>query len=426
MPKLALRGGKSVLSQPLPPFVPSPMDAGELSAAERVIKSGRLSDFVAANNEFFLGGVEVRRFEKLFADYFKIKHAVACNSATTALHAAITALKIGPGDEVIVSPYTMSATASCVLMNGAIPVFADINAENFCLDPDAVRKKITDKTKAIIVVNLFGAPADFDELLTIARENNIKVIEDNAQAAGALYQGKFTGTIGDIGVFSFNIHKSIQCGEGGVLVTNDDHLALRAQLARNHGEVVADQMPDLADKIILGSNYRMTELAAAVAYEQLLKLEKLNQTRIEIAQHLDQLLAGIAGLSTLKLKPGNKSVYYVYPLMIDQEKFGISRDQFADAMTAEGFPMSKGYVKPIYLLPIYQEKQVFNDTKFPFDGKYNDHQIDYSAGLCPVCERLYRQDLTYTTICQYPYTKNEADLFARALKKILDNREELL
>ena len=422
---LAINGGKPVLKKPLDFFPPSPMDNREQKAVLRVLKSGRLSGFVAGYNEHFLGGVEVKRLENFFCKKFKVKYAVSFNSATTALHGAIIACKIGPGDEVIVPPYTMPATASCILMNGAIPVFVDISENTFCLDPELIRRKITRRTKAIMVVNLFGGPADFRKIKKIAREYNLKIIEDNAQSPGAKYRGKFTGTIGDIGVFSFNAHKVIQAGEGGVLVTNNESYALRAQLARNHGEAVVGQIKNLKDKTILGNNYRLTEIQAAIAYEQLIKLNKLNSQRIKLANYLTSKLKKIAGIECSIVNIKDEHVFYVYPIKIKERVLAVSRDKLVEAMLAEGFPMSKGYVEPIYLLPIYQHKKVFNDTHFPFAGKHYKGSSSYQKGICPVAERMYEKELTFTTICQYPYTKKEVDLFIKAINKIINNKKEL-
>lgn len=421
--KLALNGGKPILKKPFPP--PYNIGKKEISAVLRLMKKSPLSGFIGAAGEYFLGGREVKKLEKLFCSKFGVKYAVAFNSATTALQAAVAALDIGPGDEVITSPYTMSASATSILMNGAVPIFADIEEKIFCLDSTSVEQKITKRTKAIMAVNLFGGPADFDSLLEIARKYKIKIIEDNAQAPGGKYKNKYAGTIGDIGVFSLNVHKVIQCGEGGILVTNNPDYAFRAQLVRNHGEAVIDGMPDYNLGPLIGSNYRMTELQAAIAYEQVLKLDFLNQKRIELANYLTEKLKDIPGVETPYLLPQTKHVYYVYPLKINENKFGISRDRFIDAMIVEGFPMSKGYVKPLYLQPLYQTRKVFNETHFPFKSNYYKGNPDYSKGSCPVAERMYEREFTFTTVCQYPYTKKHLDLFLKAVEKVLKNKKEL-
>ncbi|MEK7584790.1 MAG: aminotransferase class I/II-fold pyridoxal phosphate-dependent enzyme, partial [Patescibacteria group bacterium] len=185
MAQLAINGGEKVLKKPLSRV--SNIGVEEEEAAVRVIRSGVLSDYVGVPGEFFLGGKEVRAFEQLMCETFKVKHAVSVNSATSALHSAIVALGIGPGDEVIVSPYTMSASATAILMNGAVPIFADIEEDTYCLDPKSVEERITARTKAIMVVNLFGGVARFDELKAVADKHSLRIIEDNAQSPGAIY-----------------------------------------------------------------------------------------------------------------------------------------------------------------------------------------------------------------------------------------------
>lgn len=419
----AILGGSPVRKKPLPQV--HNIGADEIRAATRVLTRGPLSGFLGLAGNGFLGGPEVLRLENKFAHVFNVAYAVSCNSATSGLHMAIVALGIGPGDEVIVTPYSMSASATAILMNGAVPVFADIDERTFCLDPKSVEVKITPRTKAIMVVNLFGRPADFGSLLKIAKKYKLKVIEDNAQAPGATWRTKYAGTIGDIGVFSFNVHKTIQAGEGGMLVTNNKEYALRAQLSRNHGEVVVDGMPNYTAGPIIGGNYRMTEVVAAIANEQLRKLNSFNLQRIKLAQYLTKQLLAIDGIVLPTQDTRDCNVYYVYPFLIKEKVLGISRDLLVAAMAAEGFPMSRGYVKPLYLLPVFQEKKVFNATQFPFKSDVYKGTCKYSKGICPVVERLYEQELTATNICQYPHSKGDIDSFMKALKKILKYKHEI-
>jgi len=203
-----------------------------------------------------------------------VKHTVSMNSATSGLFAAMGAVGIGPGDEVIVPPYTMSATAMAPLIYGGIPVFADIEEKTFGLDPAAVRKAVTPRTKAIIAVNLFGHPARLDELLEIAKERHLFLVEDNAQGPLAEDQGRYAGTLGHIGVFSLNYHKHIHTGEGGMCVTQDDDLALRLQLIRNHGENAVGPLETSDLTNLIGFNFRMTEIQAAIGIEQLKSIDE--------------------------------------------------------------------------------------------------------------------------------------------------------
>jgi perosamine synthetase len=269
----------------------------EKEAVKSVIDSGYLSLYEGSHTPdapfSFLGGPEVQALEKEWSEMYQISHSIAVNSATSGLYAAIGALGIGYGDEVIVSPYTMSACALAPLIYGAIPIFADVCLETGSLDMDSVRSKITSKTKAVLVVHQFGIPAAMTELLAIAKEFNLKIIEDCAQAHGAKYKGKYVGTIGDIGVFSLNVNKTIQSGEGGVCVTNDKELAYRLQLIRNHGEAVVGPAGYENILNIAGFNYRMTEVTAAIARVQLRKLENLNDVRLEYVKMLEDAISEI-------------------------------------------------------------------------------------------------------------------------------------
>jgi len=422
--KLAILGGKPVLQKPFPLY--NSLGREEKRAVMEVMDKKVISDFIGRTGEKFLGGKYVKKFEREMEKKFKFKYAVTFNSATTALQAAVAALGIGPGDEVITSPFTMSATASAILLQNAIPVFADIDHENYCLDSESIEKNITKHTKAILAVNIFGGSSDFERILKIAKKHNLKVIEDNAQAMGAEYKNKFLGTIGDIGVFSFNVHKHLQCGEGGVLATNDKKFAYRAQLVRNHGEVINDDLKDMGIyEPIAGSNYRLSELHAAVAIEQLRKINKLNKPRIELANYLARKLKKFDWLAGAEIFKNSTHTFYVYPIKFFGSKIGIRRKTFADAMRAEGFPLNEGYLKPLYLMPLYQKKEIYPGSKFPFASKDYETVVSYEKGICPIAEKMFEQELILTTICNSQRTKRDIDLFIKAIEKIEDNIEEL-
>lgn len=271
MSKLAIYGGEPVRTQPFPVY--HSMGAEEKQAVMDVLDGKVLSAFLGTWSDNFYGGPRVRELEEAWAEYFNVKHAVSVNSATSGLYAAVGAAGINPGDEVIVAPYTMIASATAALVYGGIPVFADIDPDIFCITPDSIRDRITPYTRAIIVVDLFGHPADMDEIMVIARENNLVVIEDAAQAPGAKYHGRNAGTLADIGVFSLNYHKTIHSGEGGIVVTENDEIAERVRLIRNHAEVVVGNKGTQNLVNMVGFNFRMTEIEAAIANEQLKKLE---------------------------------------------------------------------------------------------------------------------------------------------------------
>ena len=294
MNRLALFGGDKTINRAFTPY--RSIGPEEVEAARAVVETGVLSRFLGSWDPDFYGGDKVRAFEKAWESYFLVQYAVSVNSATSGLIAAVGAIGVEPGDEVIVSPWTMSATATAILVWNAIPVFADIENETYNLDPVSIEKNITHYTKAILVTDIFGHPADLDAIMVIAGKHGLKVIEDCAQAPGAMYRGRFAGTVADIGIFSLNYHKHIHTGEGRVCVTNDASLAERLQLIRNHAEAVAGDkgVKDLSNMI--GFNFRMTEIEAAIGIEQLKKLKKLTSRRIEVANRLSEGLTGLAGL----------------------------------------------------------------------------------------------------------------------------------
>ena len=261
--KLAINGGKPVRTNPFPAH--KTLGEEEITQVSEVIRSGVLSKFLGAHHDDFYGGPQVRAAEKEWAQHFGVKHAISVNSNTSGLICSVGAIGIQPGDEVIVCPYSMSISATAPMFYGGVPVFADIEPEFFCMDPKSIESCITHKTKAIIVVDLFGQPYAAEEIGELARKHDLKIIEDCAQAPGAKFGDKFAGTLGDIGVFSLNYHIHIHTGEGGFVVTNDDNLCERIKLIRNHAEsvVAARDTKDLSN--MLGFNFRMTEIEATIA-----------------------------------------------------------------------------------------------------------------------------------------------------------------
>ncbi len=424
MNKLAILGGEKIRNRP---FSSHPvLGKEEIKEVSDVLKSGLLSGFLASPGASFYGGPKVLELEKLFKDYFKIKFAMAINSATAGLHAAVAACGIGPGDEVIVTPYTMSASASAILMSNAVPVFADIEEDYFCLDPKSIEKAITKKTKAILVVHLFGMAADMNKIMQIAKKHDLYVIEDCAQSPGAHYKGRLVGTIGDIGIFSFNQNKTITTGEGGVVITNNEKLAKRCQFIRNHGEVVIDPMGfDEVDNM-LGWNYRMTELEAAIGIAQFKKLGKLTKHRVELANYLFEKLGGIEGLAMPKIRKGCDHVYFVVAIRYNENAVGIPRNTFVKALQAEGIPTGNGYVRPIYLEPLYQKKTCYGKMGCPFTCAYYNGRVSYDKGLCPVTERMHFKELFTFNICRYPITFNDMKDVVKAVKKVIANKSVLL
>jgi len=420
--KLALFGGKPIREKPFPPYIS--IGEEEKKAVMEVLDTGILSNFYGSSDPRFYGGDRVQKVEREWEEYFGVKYAITVNSATSGLYTAVGAVGVEPGDEVILPPSTMSATASAVLVYGAIPVFVDVQDDIFCIDPKKIKEAITSRTKAIMVVHLWGHPARMDEIMEIARKRNLVVIEDNAQAPGGTYKGKYNGTIGDIGIFSLNCHKTIQSGEGGVIVTNDENFAMRSQLIRNHGENVVEDMGIKNLSNMIGWNYRMTEMEAAVASEQLKKLDSLNEARIELADYLTEHLSGIDGLTPPVVLPGCKHVYYTYSMKFNEEKTGISRNSFLKALSAEGIPFVPGS-QPLYMLPMFQKKICFGSNGYPFKSPYYTGNVSYEKGICPVAERLADKEFFLSEICRPPCTKKDMDDIINAIQKVLECKDEL-
>src|SRR6185369_15528991 len=288
---------------------------------------------------------------------------------------------------------TMAASATAALVYGGIPVFADIDPDIFCISPASIRARITQYTRAIIVVDIFGHPAEMDEIMAIAREHHLVVIEDNAQGPGALYHGRYAGCLADMGVFSLNYHKTIHTGEGGVVVTDCDMLAERLCLIRNHAEAVVrgKGVENLVNMV--GFNYRMTEIEAAIGSEQLKKLKQLVEVRQENAVRLTGLLSGLPGLTPPLVRPEATHGFYLYAIRYDAQRTGIPRDRFVAALRAEGIPVNEGYVLPIYLEPLYQKRIAFGSNGYPFTYPGYRGKVSYEQGLCPVTESMHFTEL---------------------------------
>jgi dTDP-4-amino-4,6-dideoxygalactose transaminase len=424
MTKLAIAGGAPIRSQPFPAY--QTIGDAEKRAVAEVLDSTVLSEFLATWSPQFYGGPRVRALEQEWAAYFGVDCAVTVNSATSGLNAAVGAAGVGPGDEVIVAPYTMTASATAALVYGAVPVFADIDEDIFCITPASIRKAISPQTRAIIVVDLFGHPADMDEIMQIAAEHDLVVIEDASQAPGAKLGSRYAGTFGHLGVYSLNYHKMIHTGEGGVVVTDDPRLAERLQLIRNHAEVVVKDK-GVADLVnMVGFNYRMGEIEAAIGSEQLKRLSMLISTRRERAEHLTNRLAALPGLKPPVVRAGAQHGYYLYAVRYDSKTIGIPRDKFVAAVKAEGVPLFEGYVEPIYLQPLYQHRIAIGADGFPFTYPGYKGDVCYDRGICPVTERMHFEELIYTNVCHADATPSDMDDVFEAFAKVLDNPREAM
>ncbi len=316
--------------------VAKPMLSGnELEEIKAVLESGILAQ-----------GETVARFEEEFARYADTDYGIAVNSGTSGLHTALAALGVGEGDEVITTPFSFIATATSVLMQRAKPVFCDIDPRTYNIDPERLEDAITERTKALIVVHLYGLTCDMEPIMEIANENGLKVIEDACQAHGAEYNGKRAGSLGDVGVFSFYPTKNMTTGEGGMITTSDLEVAEKTKMIRNHGQSERYVHP------ILGYNYRMTNLAAAIGLSQLNMIDQFNEKRQENARYYDELL----NFESPFVPAGRKHVYHQYTIQVDD------RDGFTKHLEKEGVGYGVHYPIPIHKQPLMKE---YNGQNFP-------------------------------------------------------------
>lgn len=339
-------------------------------------------------------GPKVREFEQLFAERHQVKHALAVTSATTALHLALVALGVGPGDEVIVPAFTWVSTANVVLYCGARVVFADVDPLTFNIDSADLSKRITSKTKAIIPVHLFGLCANMDEIKRIA--GNIPLVEDGACAAGAGYNGTPAGALGTIGCFSFHPRKSITTGEGGMLTTNDDQLAELLGMLRNHGASISEEQRHhgprpyiLPDFNLLGYNYRMTDLQGAVGVVQIKKLDQFIDERAKWAAWYNEKLAEISWLRTPQYSSEYKHGWQSYVTFVDETKAPASRNEIMEMLQERGISTRPG-THAVHMLNFYKEKYQIQPSDFPGARAAND----YSMAI-PLHNRMSNEDYKY-------------------------------
>ncbi|MBI5631810.1 MAG: DegT/DnrJ/EryC1/StrS family aminotransferase [Elusimicrobia bacterium] len=443
--KLALFGGTPVRKKPF--SGPAVFDASERKNVLEVLQDKALSRFMGSPSAdidkqlaipsaaaarynpqhfMFIGGRKVRALEAEFAARFGAKYAVAVNSATSGLMTALGACRLGPGDEVITTCLSFNATAVSILAFNSIPVFADVDPETFCMDPEDVRRKITPHTKAILVVHLLGRAANMDAILGIARERGLMVIEDCSQSPGTLYHGKPVGTLSPIGVFSLQDTKNIVSGEGGVIITSDPDLARRCRLIRNHGESIPgpEAGPEELCNLV-GFNFRMTELTAAVALAQVKKLKANNQQRNVNARYLAQRLAKLPYLRVCEGFASDGNVCHVLPMLYDAESAGASRDAVLAALRAEGIPTGTGYPRLMPENPIFTKKIAFGSQGWPWEPFEHGRARVYRREDYPVAASLIYEKFIWFYHVNAPNTPKDMEDAAKAFQKVFSNLEAL-
>ncbi len=371
------------------------------------------------NNEFNTSKNNIfnSRLEESFSEKLGVKFSIGHVNGTQTMHTALVALGIKPGDEVIVPPLTMSSTALAVLQNQSIPVFADVDINTFNIDPKEIRKNITDKTKAIISVSLFGLSPDYDEILAICKEYSLFLIEDNAQCVLGTYKGKTVGQFGDFSSFSFQASKHITCGEGGMLATNNETLANKARqfsglgyagLSAKKGKIIRNdiQDPGYNRHVTLGFNYRMSELTAAVTLGQLERVEDLVGQRIRVASIFDSALKGTKLLKKQSEPVGYENSYWSYSVVLDTDNPREDWYRFRDLFQKNGGDGFYAAWKLSYFEPLFQNSIQNSEGVWQ---KYED-------GLCPVAEYL---QLRLIQIKTNYWNLSEAKMQAKILKKTI-------
>lgn len=371
--RLAVEGGVPVRREPFPRW---PIwDDKEEKLLLEVLHSGDWGT---------LTGTKVQAFERAFADYQQARHGVCVVNGTAALELALRAVGVGPGDEVITTPYTFIATVNATISVGAIPVFVDIEPETASIDVDQIEDAITLKTKAILPVHIAGQPANMDDILAIAQKHNLRVVEDACQAWGAEWRGQRVGALGDLGTFSFQASKNITAGEGGIIVTNDDQLADLCWSLHNVGRRKGGLW---YEHVRQGGNDRMTEWQGAILLAQLERADNLARQRHQNAVHLAEALHSIPGIEPLKVDPRvTGHAWHLFVFRYNREAFGgLSRQEFIAALEAEGIPCTPGYVplneSPALLEGLRSLQTVWPDIAVP--------------RACPVAERLSKDEAVW-------------------------------
>jgi len=344
----------------------------ELKLISEAVRSG----WVSSKGEF------IEEFEEKFAKYIGDKYAIATSNGTTALHLVLTALGIGDGDDVIIPTLTFASGANTVIYTGSKPVLIDSHPKYWCINPEKIENKISKRTKAIIPVHLYGHPCNMEAIMKIAKDHNLYVIEDCAEAHGAQYKGKKVGSFGNVACFSFYANKIITTGEGGMCLTNHEVLAEKMRILRDHG-----MRPEKKYwHEVVGFNYRMTNLQAALGVAQLEKIDAFIRRKREIAETYNSLLKNVKGVTLPPEMPWAKNVYWLYSILIDNNSYGVNRDQLMDKLAENGIE-TRRFFYPVHVMPPY--KKYAANCRFPVAEKLSSNGISLPSSVKLTEEEIY-------------------------------------
>jgi len=421
--KLAVNDGKPTVSIDHKTRWPVITEEDKQAVME-VLNSGNLWGPYAAN---------CKGLEAEFAAYLETKYCIAFNSGTAALHAAVRAAGVGPGDEVITSAYSFLASAVAVLHSNGIPVFVDIDPKTHNIDPSKIEEKITENTKAIIPVHIEGIPADLDEIMRIAKKHDLVVIEDAAEAHGTKYKGRNVGTIGNMAIFSLNSTKNLPGGEGGLLVTNSAEYRGRANMVRMFGEYMEEGEGRSYVAYTLGWNYRTQEMPAAFARSQLRRLDENNENSRKNGDYLSKELAKIRGLEPPLVPDHSIPNYYKYRLRLKPKDLGLDidpeefRDKLLIALREEGVDVAIWQTKPLVSNPLFQIKDGYG-SGCPWSCPFYKGDVIYSEAQYPVTNDLLKNSIIVGSE-EYPLFPQKMILmeqYVEAFRKVFDNIDEVL
>ena len=416
--KLAINGGTKAVQDKLPPW--PCFDDKAVKGVEDVLRSGKVN---------YWTGRKGMEFEKKFAEWQGSKFAISTTNGTSALHVGLTALGIGPGDEVIVPSYTFIASSFSVVQAGAVPRFADVNVEDHCISIESAEKLVTERTKAIMPVHLYGNVCDMDKVNAFAKKHKLFVIEDNAEAFGGVYKGKKTGTLGDIAGCSFCQSKTFTTGgEGGMTTTDNEDLAWVCRSFRDHGYDVKDRLNllEMEQKLsyihnMVGWNYRMTEMQSAIGVAELERMETWNMPRRRRNAHIimaalkDEPLVKFGPIDT----PDRQNGWFVMAFSLDIENMNCDIHQFVKAAGAEGAPCWKVFWPQCHTERAFGERHAFGRSGFPFNSKEyaTASSIDYSKVEVP--NAIWHQNHTFTCFAYPTYEPHHCEQIGAALKKVI-------